>query len=111
MKFKLLATMLLAGSSLFAGSHFSIGIGIGGYYPAGGYYAAAPLPPPPVYYEPAPAYYYAPAPSYVWVPGYYYPRGHRWERRAGYWARPPYRGARWHTPRYSSGHFYAGYWR
>ena len=41
MKTKLLAVMLLAGGSLFAETHFSIGIGIGTL----GYYAP---PPPPV---------------------------------------------------------------
>src|SRR5438105_10587491 len=38
MKTKLLAVLLLAGSSVFAGTRFFVGFGTGGYYP--GYYAA-----------------------------------------------------------------------
>jgi len=48
MKTKLLVGLLLAGSSLFAETHFSIGIGLGGGY--GGYYA--PYPPPVYVYAP-----------------------------------------------------------
>lgn len=106
MKTKLIAIFLLAGSSLFAG-HVSvhIGVGIGGYYP--GYYVAPP-PPPPVYYAPAPV---GPGPGYVWVSGYYYPVGARYEWRQGYWARPPYAGAYWVSPRYYHGRYERGYWR
>lgn len=94
MKTKLLALLFLAGtSSMFARSHFSIGIGIGGYFP--GYYA-------PRYYAPryyAPAYYappvvaYAPpcpGPGYNWVDGYWYTAGPQRFWRAGYWAPPVY---------------------
>src|SRR5690349_18074754 len=105
MKTKLLAVLLLAGTSLFARTHVSIGIGVGGFYPYG-YYSAPPVyyAPPPVYYAPAPAYY-APAPAYpyyapssVWISGSYYPAGPRRVWRPGYWARPPYAGAVWVSP-------------
>ena len=78
MKTKLLAMTLLAGSALFAETHFSIGVGVGGY--GNGYYA----PPPPVVRY-APPY---PGPGYTWVEGYWGPR-HRWQR--GYWDRTYYR--------------------
>ena len=119
MKTKMLAILLLGGISLFARTHVSIGIGIGGYYPYGYYYAPPPVyyaPPAPAYYAPAPvpAYpYYAPgyAPSSIWISGYYYPYGARRVWRPGYWARPPFAGAIWVSPRWVSGHFYAGRWR
>ncbi len=97
MKSKLLVLLLLAGtSSMFARTHISIGIGVGGYGPR--YYA-------PRYYAPAYPAYYAPpvvayeppcpGPGYSWVPGYWY-GGPRRLWRAGYWAAPvyarPYRG-------------------
>lgn len=110
MKPKLLAIafMLLAGTTLFARTHVSVGIGIGvgGYGP--GYYVAAP-PPPVVYYAPPP-YPYA-APGYTWIAGYWYPVGPRYYWRPGYWARPPYIGARWVAPRYYGRRYYGGYWR
>ena len=110
MKTKVLVILLLAGGSLFARTHVSIGIGIGGFYPYGYYYA-----PPPVYYAPPPAYYApAPAPVYpapVWIPGYYYPAGPRMVWRGGYWARPPFAGARWAAPYYRGGRYYRGSWR
>ncbi len=104
MKGKLLALLLLAGSSLFAGSRVFVGIGVGGgYYP--GYYAPPP-PPPVVAYVPA-----APGPGYAWVDGYYYPVGPRYHWRAGYWAPRPYVGAYWVSPRYYGRRYYRGYWR
>lgn len=102
MKKSLLVLMLLASSSLFAGVHFSVGIGVG---PAYGYYAAPP-PPAPIYYVPA-----RPRPGYVWVSGYYYPVGARYVWRAGYWTRPPYAGAVWVAPRYTGHRYYGGHWR
>ena len=84
MKIKLIASLLLAGSSLFAGSRFSFSVGIGG--PA--YYA----PPPPAYYYERPR---CPGPGYTWVEGYWYFSGnnHRlWS--PGYWAAPRYN--HWH---------------
>lgn len=111
MKTKLFAILLLAGSSLLASPHVSIGIGFGGYYP-----------PPPVYvYSPPPAYVYAPpvryvappcpGPDYSWVDGYWYPAGPRWTWRAGYWVRRPYPRAYWVAPRYYRSRWYGGYWR
>src|SRR6266852_2053151 len=78
MKTKLLGVMLLAGSSLFAETHFSVGIGVGGY----GY-----APPPVVAY--APPY---PGPGYEWVNGYWSEGGHRRFWRDGYWAHRSYYG-------------------
>ena len=99
MKTKLLALTLFAGSSMFAGTHISIGFGVGGYHPA---------PPPPrvVAYVPR-----SPGFGYVWVPGYWYPHGRRYEWRAGFWSRPPYRGAHWVGPRYEGRRYINGYWR
>lgn len=108
MKTKLLALLLIGASSVFAGVHFSVGVGVGGYYPYGGYYVAAP---PPAYHAPAAPVYAATAPGYVWIGGYYYPAARGWGWHGGYWARPPYAGAVWAAPRYYSGHYYAGYWR
>src|SRR5215831_2540626 len=110
MKTKLLGVLILlvAGSSLFARSHVSIGIGIGygGYGYGPGYYVAAP-PPPVVYYAPPPY----PGPGYSWVAGYWYPVGPRYYWHAGYWSRPPFFGARWVAPRYYGRRYYSGYWR
>lgn len=116
MKTKMLMILLLAGTSLFARGHISIGIGLGGYYPYGYYYAPPPVyyaPPPPAYYAPPAAPYYAPgyASGSVWISGYYYPVGPRRVWRPGYWARPPYAGAIWVGPRWAGSRFYAGYWR
>ena len=107
MKTKLFALLLLAGSTMFARTHFFVGIGIGGYAP--GYYAA-PLPPPP----PPPVVAYAPpspGPGYSWVGGYWYPVGPRYYWRAGYWSRPAFAGAYWVGPRYHGHRYYPGYWR
>ena len=104
MKTKLIALLLLAGSSMFASTRVFFGIGVGG--PAYGYYAAPPPPAPVVAY--APPY---PGPGYTWVGGYYYPVGPRWYWRAGYWARRPYVGAYWVAPRYYGHRYYGGYWR
>lgn len=102
MKAKLLVLALLAGSSLFAGVHIGVGIGV-----VGGGYVYAPPPPPPIYYAPPPVV----RPGYTWIGGYYYPVGPRYYWRSGYWARPPYGGARWYAPRYYGGRYYHGYWR
>ncbi len=109
MKTKLLALLLLAGGSLFAGPRVFFGIGFGGGH---GYYAAPPPPPPVVSYA-APAYpaLAYPGPAYSWVGGYYYPEGPRWNWRAGYWAHRPYAGAHWTAPRYYNHRYYNGYWR
>ncbi|HEY7211643.1 MAG TPA: hypothetical protein VH477_15320 [Bryobacteraceae bacterium] len=107
MRTKLLALFLLAGSSLFAGTHFSFGIGFGG-----GYYPPAPVaryyaPPAPVAVYARP---YCPGPGYTWIGGYWYPSGPRYAWRPGYWARPPYVGAYWVAPRYHGHRYYPGYW-
>ena len=98
MKMKLFA-LLLAGGSLFAESHWSIGIGIGVPY-----YAPPPAPPVVAYTPPCPG------PAYTWVPGYYYPVGARFVWHAGFWSRPPYAGAYWIAPRYYEHRYYPGYW-
>ena len=73
MKKRLLPLMLLAGGSLFAETHFSIGVGLG---------APAYYPPAPVVVDSRPP---CPGPGYSWVDGYWTNGG--WN--AGYWA-PPY---------------------
>lgn len=77
MKTKLLGIMLLAGSTLFAETRFSVSIGMGGY--GNGYYAA---PAPSVAYAPR-----CPGPGYSWIDGYWGP-GRSWRR--GYWSPPVY---------------------
>ena len=104
MKIKILALLLLAGCSMFAGPRVVVGFGFG--YPAAPVVAYAPPPPPPVYYAPP-----APGYGYSWVGGYYYPVGPRWAWRQGYWARPPYARSYWVAPRYYRGRYYRGYWR
>src|SRR5438034_2785945 len=81
MKTKLLVGMLLAGSSLFAATHVSIGVGVGG---CGFGYAAAPPPPVVAYATPYPG------PGYSRVDGYWYQAGPRRLWHAGYWAPPGY---------------------
>ena len=116
MKTKLLLLMTVFGASLFAGGlHVRVGVGIGPGYgyvgPAYGYYEQ------PVYYAPpvAPVAVYArpayPGRGHVWINGYYYPVGQRYHWRQGYWARPPFAGARWYGPRYHGGRYYGGHWR
>lgn len=105
---RLIGTLLLAGSSAFAGPRIFFGVGVG-----------VPVAPPPAYapvYAPAygPGYAYVPpcpGPGYTWIGGYWYPAGARYVWRPGYWARPPYRGAVWMAPRYHRGFYYRGYWR
>jgi hypothetical protein len=93
MKTKLLTLMLLAGGTLLAETHVSIGIGIGrAYYP--------PPPPPVVAYRPP-----CPGPGYAWVDGYWAPGG-AWV--AGYWAPPAYRGSSWVAPRNNGRGYYEG---
>jgi hypothetical protein len=85
MKTKLLVAMLLGGSSLFAETHFSIGIGVGGYGYAPPPVVAYAPPPPVVAYAPP-----CPGPGYSWVDGYWYEAGPRRAWHAGYWAPPAY---------------------
>ena len=85
MKKKLIALVLLAGSSAFAQSRFSIGVGI-----------SAPV----VASRP-----FYPGPGYTWVDGYYDPYG-AWIN--GYWA-PPVASFGF-APRYDN-QFYGGFRR
>jgi hypothetical protein len=71
-KLRLLAVALIAGGTMFAETHLSIGVGIGtGYGPA---YAA------PAYVVPP-----CPGPGYNWVDGYWGPQ-HVWVN--GFWRAP-----------------------
>ena len=75
---KILATLILAGSTLMAGPRFAFGVGIGVPVPA------------PVYAAPAPVVGIgvAPGPGYFWTPGYYYFAGGRRLWHGGFWAPP-----------------------
>jgi hypothetical protein len=95
MKTKLLALALLAGSTMFAETRFSIGVNLGGY--GRGYYAPAP----PVYASVAPP---CPGPDYTWVDGYW--SQNTWV--AGYWNRPAYYQA---APRYEQRSYENRYYR
>ena len=94
MKTKLLGVMLLAGSSLFAESPFSVGIGVGGY----GYAA------PPVVAYAAPY----PGDGYEWIDGYWYQVGPRRLWREGYWGRRSY-GRGYVAPRYEGNRYGQSY--
>lgn len=97
MKTRLMAMMLMAGGALFAQTRLSIGVQIGSPAPV-----MVPAPAQVVAYQPP-----CPGPGYVWVDGYYDDSGNWYD---GYWALPPYVGAYWVAPRFTSGQFYAGYW-
>jgi hypothetical protein len=73
MKSKLLAGLVVAGSSLFAAPRVSFGVNVG--VPAGGYYAAPAAVAVNAYVPPCPG------PGYAWVGGYYV--GPAWH--PGYW--------------------------
>ena len=80
---KILAGLILAGGTMFAGPRFSVGIGLG-----------VPVAPAPVYVAPpvvdvAPP---IPAPGYIWTPGAFYFSGGQRLWRAGYWALPVHGG-------------------
>jgi hypothetical protein len=83
MKTKLFATLLLAGSSLFAAPRIGIGIGIG---------VPAPVvvAPPVVAYVPP-----CPGPGYVWIGGSWVFRGAPGVIRPGYFHGPVYGGPRY----------------
>jgi hypothetical protein len=84
MKTKLIATLMLAGSSLFAGPRVFFGVNVG-----------VPIAPAPVVVAPAPMVgYAAPGPGYLWVNGGYTFVGGRRVWNAGYW-RGPAVGARY----------------
>jgi len=91
MKTKLLVATLLAGSSLFAETHFSIGVGVGGH----GYAA-----PPVMAYRS-----HSPGHGYVWVDGYWDRVGPRRLWRAGYWARPSHGRGFATAPRYDGNRY------
>src|SRR5689334_24799 len=67
-----------------------------------------PPPPPRVVHVVRPP---APGPAFFWVDGYWYPVGNHYTWRPGYWVQPPYPAAVWVAPRYTNGHYYAGYWK
>jgi hypothetical protein len=92
MKTKLLAMALMAGSTMFAGVRFGIGVNVG--IPAPVVAVGAYRPP-------------CPGPGYIWVDGYNDGYGN-WVN--GYWTLPPYAGAYWVGPSYAGGRFAAGYW-
>jgi len=82
MKTKLMAMLLMAGSTMFAGVRFGVGVGFG-----------VPVAPAPVVVNYAPP---CPGPGYVFV--------------NGVWTLPPYAGAYWVGPRYVGGRYVRGYW-
>lgn len=102
MKKTMLALLFLGCSTVFAETHFSIGIGIGGYGPV---YGRVP-PPPPEYYEQTPC----PGDGYSWVDGYWSPSGERFFWRQGYWRAPAYFGYRGERG-YDRGYVRAYGWR
>jgi hypothetical protein len=80
MKTKLMALLLMAGSTMFAGVRWGVRVGVGVPYA----------------YAPAPNVAVAPGPGYVFV--------------NGAWVLPPYAGAYWVGPRYYGGRYVGGYW-
>ena len=92
MKTKLLAMMLLAGSSMFAQTRFSIGVGFGGH--RGGFYQA-----PPSYASNIPP---CPGPGYTWVDGYWSQDYGRNTWVSGYWYRQPYTSSYEVAPRFDN---------
>lgn len=104
MKTKLAVMALMAGAALFAETHLSIGVQLGGpagYRPGVVVPAPGPVPVASAYRPPWPG------PGYVWIDGYYDAYGNWFD---GYWALPPYAGAYWIAPRLYGGRFYSGYW-
>jgi YXWGXW repeat-containing protein len=71
----------------------------------GGVYVQT-APPAPIY-ETVPS---APGPGYYWVPGYWTWNGYRYVWRHGYYAYPPYSGARWVPGHWAHGP-YGYYWK
>ena len=97
MKTRWMALMLMSGGALFAETHVAIGVQIGRPAPV-----VVPAPVAVHVYRPP-----CPGPRYVWIEGYYDESGNWYE---GYWALRPYAGAYWVAPRFTGGHFQAGYW-
>lgn len=88
MKRKLMVLFLLAGSTMFAGTRFVVGVGVPFPAPASVVAYGAPYP--------------APAVAYGSYGGPYY---------RGYWGPRPYARSVWVGPRWYGGHYYRGYWR
>jgi len=89
---KLIGTLLLAGSALFAGPSVAIGVGIG--VPVAPAAVVVGVPP-------------CPGPGYNWVAGFWV--GRVWH--AGYWARPVAPvivGPRYYGPHYAPHYFVRG---
>jgi hypothetical protein len=111
MKTRLIVLFLLAGAVALAGPRVVVGFGVGAGYPFYGYAATFPG----FYAVPGPSapFAFAPYPGfgYTWIRGYWYPFGARFAWRPGYWARPPFWGARWVAPRFYGGRFHRGHWR
>jgi hypothetical protein len=81
MKTKLIAMLLMAGSTMFAGVRFGFGVGFGVPVPAPVVVAAPILP--------------CPGPGYILT--------------NGVWVAPPFVGAYWVGPRYVGGRYIGGY--
>lgn len=92
MKKKLLALVLMAAGSMFAG--ITIGLNIG----------APPRPRVEVRRV-------SPGPGYSYVEGYWYPVSGHYKWHAGYWSRPPYEGAVWIAPHHDGRQYFQGYWQ
>jgi len=92
MKTKLLAMMLLAGSSMFAETRFSVGVGFGGH--RGGFYQA-----PPSYASNIPP---CPGPGYTWVDGYWSQAYGRNVWVSGNWYRQPFSAGYEVVPRFDN---------
>jgi len=84
--------MLLAGSSMFAQTRFSIGVGFGGH--GAGFYQ-----PPPSYASNIPP---CPGPDYTWVDGYWSQDYGRDTWVAGYWYRQPFISTYQVAPRFDN---------
>ncbi len=80
MKTKLIATLMLAAGSMFAGPRVFFGVSVG--VPAPVVVAPAPVVAPVAYATPSPG------PGYAWVDGYYTYVGARPIWHAGYWRAP-----------------------
>jgi hypothetical protein len=81
---KILAGLVLASSTLLAGPHIAVGIGLG-----------VPVAPAPLYVAPpvvtTAVVGVAPGPGYFWTPGYFYFSGGHRVWHAGFWARRGFR--------------------
>ncbi|WP_238325801.1 hypothetical protein [Bryobacter aggregatus] len=85
-----------------------------GYRYGGGYGYRGPVgflaPPPPAFplgYAYIPP---SPGPGFAFIAGSWGFVGGHYSWHPGYWARPPYAGARWIAPHYANRNYYNGYW-